>query len=324
MTARDQRPHILQAGPLMPYLEERLNARFSVTRLTDLPERAGHLAATGHDYTAIVTSTFLGLKPEILDSCPNVRLVASFGVGTDSLPVDHATKRGVLVTNTPDVLNDDTATMAIALLLACTRNIVANDRYVRAGEWRLRGDPPLGRSLRGKQVGMVGLGRIGLEIARQLEVFGCEIAYHTRTPRPDLPYRHEADLETLARMSAALIAIVPGGPATHHLIGARILDALGPEGVFINVARGSVVDQDAMIAALRDGRLGHAGLDVYDDEPNVPDTLAALPNVVLQPHQASATRETREAMADLVLANLDRFFADRTVVTPVVPATRTS
>jgi hydroxypyruvate reductase 2 len=215
------------------------------------------------------------------------------------------------------VLNDDTANMAITLLLACSRNLVANDRYLRAGGWERGGDPPLGRSISGRVIGIVGLGRIGMVIARRLEAFGCVIAYHIRNPRPDVSWRHAPDLLALAREAAALIVIVPGGPATEHMINAAVMDALGPEGLLINVDRGSVVDETALVAALTESRLGGAGLDVYQDEPRVPFALFGLDQVIRQPHQGSATRETRRAMADLVIGNLDLFFAGEALLTPL-------
>jgi hydroxypyruvate reductase 2 len=253
----------------------------------------------------------------VIDACPKAEIVASIGVGTDSLDVAHARAKGLVVTNTPDVLNDDVANFAVALLLATTRSIPAYDRYVRAGRWTREGDPPLTRGIAGKQIGIVGLGRIGRVIAEKLGVFGCTIAYHARRPRQDAPYRHYPDLKALARDSAALIVITPGGAETTGLISREVMDALGPDGILINVARGSVVDEAALVAALREGTLGGAGLDVFVDEPNVPEELLAMDNVVLQPHQGSATVETRRAMGDLMLANLAAHFAGRPAVTPL-------
>lgn len=313
------RPDLLQAGPLMPYLTEVLLTRYTLWPLHEQDDKAGFLAREGARFTAAVTSTFVGFPADVVDACTNLALISSFGVGTDSLAVSHAQGRGVAVTNTPDVLNDDTANMAIALLLACSRNLLVNDRHVRTGAWAQAGDPPVGRGIAGRTVGIVGMGRIGQVIARRLEVFGCVLAYHSRAARPDLPWRHEPDLLALARDAAALIVIVPGGPATQHMIDATVIDALGPEGLLINVARGSVVDEVALVAALAEGRLGGAGLDVYQDEPHVPEALFGLDSVILQPHQGSATRETRRAMADLVIGNLDRFFAGEALLTPLAP-----
>lgn len=207
--------------------------------------------------------------------------------------------------------------MAIALLLACSRNLVANDRYLRGGSWKRLRDPALGPGPAGRLIGIVGLGRIGQVIARRLQAFGCIIADHTRNARPEMPWRHEPDLLALAREAAALIVIVPGGPATEQMINAEVMDALGPEGLLINVARGSVVGEAALVVALTEGRLGGADLDVYQDVPNVPEALFGLDHAVPQPHQGSATRETRRAMADIVIGNLDSFFAGEALLTPL-------
>jgi hydroxypyruvate reductase 2 len=317
MTETKTKPDLLLGGALMPYLEEELGRRFTLWPLHKQPDRPAFLAQEGPRFRAAATSNSSGFPAALIDACPRLELISSFGVGTESLATAHAQARGVTVANTPDVLNDDTANMAITLLLACSRNLVANDRYLRAGRWEAEGDPPLARGLAGKVVGIVGLGRIGLVIARRLEAFGCEIAYHTRSARPETPWRHVPDLLGLAREAVALVVIVPGGPATRHLIDAAVMNALGPEGLLINVARGTVVDEAALVAALVEGRLGGAGLDVYQDEPRVPEALFALENVILQPHQGSATRETRRAMADLVVANLDRFFAGQPLLTPL-------
>ena len=304
-------PDILVVGRLMPHVMQELKERYTLHRLYEAADAAAFLADCGPRIRGIATSTFYGLSRDVMDACPNLEIVSSFGVGTDSLNVAHARARGVIVTNTPDVLNDDVANMAIALLLATTRNLVANDRYVREGRWSREGDPPLSHGLAGRTVGIVGLGRIGKAIAEKLAVFHCDVAYHTRRARPEEPYRYFPDLVDLARASAVLIVITPGGAETHKLIDRRVMDALGPEGILINVARGSVVDEEALVAALKEGSLGGAGLDVFVDEPNVPEELFAMDNVVLQPHQASATVETRKAMGDLVLANLAAHFDGR-------------
>jgi lactate dehydrogenase-like 2-hydroxyacid dehydrogenase len=214
------------------------------------------------------------------------------------------------------VLDEDVASLAVALVLAVSRRIVACDRYVRAGRWR-EGFPPLAHSICRKTVGILGLGRIGKRIASKLEAFGCRIVYHGRHEQKDQAYRYYADLVSMARDSDYLIAICPGGAGTRHLVNGQVLEALGPEGTFINVSRGSVHDETALVAALKEGRLGAAGLDVFADEPNVPEALLGMDNVVLLPHQGSATIETRRAMGDLMLENLARHFAGQPVVTPV-------
>lgn len=305
------KPHVLAAGRLMPHIMAALEDAYDLHKLHEAADPAAFLKAVGPQVRAIATSTFHGCTAELMDACPALEIVSSFGVGFDSLDLDHARRRGIAVANTPDVLDDDVANLAIALLLATSRDLVAKDRYVREGRWARQGDPPLSRGIAGRQIGIVGLGRIGRAIAAKLAVFGCVVAYHARNARPDQPWRHYPDLVALARDSMALIVIVPGGAATRHLIDRRVMDALGPDGILINVARGSVVDEAALVAALAEGRLGGAGLDVFADEPNVPAALMAMDNVVLQPHQGSATIETRRAMGDLVVSNLAHHFAGR-------------
>lgn len=239
----------------------------------------------------------------LLARLPALEIVSIMGVGYDGVDVPAALERGIAVTHTPGVLDDDVADLAIGLLLAVARRIPQSDRYVRAGRW-LEGPMPLTRKVSGGRLGLVGLGRIGQAIASRAQAFGMRIGYHTRSVRPALPYTHFPRLRDLAAASDFLVVITPGGAATRHLIDAEVLKALGPQGVLINVARGSVVDETALIAALRDGTIAAAGLDVFADEPRVPEALCALDNVVLTPHVASATDQTRRAMADLAAANL--------------------
>ncbi len=311
------KPHLIVTGPLMPHVMARIDELYTPHRLDQAQDRQAFLREHGPTVRAIATNNFHGAQPDLIDACPNLELIASIGVGTDTLPLDHARKRGVLVTNTPDVLNDDVANLAILLLLAATRKLVAYDRYVREGRWVRDGDPPLTRGIAGRQVGIVGLGRIGRVIAEKLKPFHCEIAYFARHARPDVPYRYYSDLQQLAQDSAALIVIVPGGRETENLIDGRILDALGPDGLLVNVARGSVVDEAALVAALEEGRLGGAALDVFADEPKVPEALFSMENVVLQPHQGSATVETRRAMGDMMLANIAALYEGRPLLSPL-------
>jgi hydroxypyruvate reductase 2 len=305
------KPDVLVNGPLMPHVMAALEERYTLHRLFEAPDRAAFLAAVGPRIRGIATSTFYGVSAELIDACPNLEILSSIGVGTDSHAVQHARSRGIIVANTPDVLNDDVANLAVALLLATTRKLVAYDRYVREGRWKRDGDPPFTHSIAGRQVGIVGMGRIGRVIAEKLSVFHCRLAYFARRERPELAYRYYSDLVEMARDSAVLIVIVPGGPATERLIDRAVMDALGPQGILINVARGSVVDEPALVAALQDGRLGGAALDVFVDEPNVPEALFGMDNVVLQPHQGSATVETRRAMGDRMLDNLAAHFEGR-------------
>jgi hydroxypyruvate reductase 2 len=305
------KPDVLVTGPLMPHVMQALEADYTLHKLHEASDPAAFLREIGPRIRGIATS-HRGADAALIDALPNLEIISSFGVGVDAVDVAHARRRGVIVCNTPDVLNDDVANVAVMLLLATTRKLVAYDRYVRAGRWVREGAPPLTTGIAGKRVGIVGMGRIGSVIAQKLEAFHCDIAYFARHKRSDVPYAYYPDVVALARDCLALIVIVPGGKATEKLVGRPVIDALGPHGILINVARGSVVDEPALVAALKEGRLGGAGLDVFADEPNVPEALLAMENVVLQPHQGSATVETRKAMGDLMLANLEAHFAGRT------------
>ena len=248
---------------------------------------------------------------------PALEIITVNGVGTDAVDLEHAKARGVRVTNTPDVLTDDVADMALALILATLRRICVGDRLVRAGRWG-KAAIPLATKFTGKRLGILGLGRIGRAIARRASGFDVAIAYTDQRAFDDVPYRFEPSLVELARDSDILVVAAAGGPASQKLVNAEILDALGPDGILVNVARGSVVDEAALVEALREGRLGGAGLDVFEQEPQVPEALYGMEQVVLQPHQASATHETREAMAEIVLANLAAQFAGKPLPTAVV------
>lgn len=309
------KPELVMVGPMMPHVMEALDSDFTVHRLWEAADRAALLKQLGGNVRAIATSGHLGADAATMDALPKLEIISCYGVGVDSIDLKHAAERKVIVTNTPDVLNDDVANMAIALLLATSREICNGDRYVREGKW-LKGAMRLTRAIRGRQLGILGLGRIGKDIARKAEAFGMKIAYHGRK-KQDVPFRFYDDLVEMARDSDYLVAICPGGPATDKIVNRAVLDAIGPEGVFINVARGSVVDEPALVAALQEGRLGGAGLDVFAEEPKVPEALLTMEQVVLQPHAASATHETRRAMGDLVVDNLRAHFAGRPVLTPV-------
>ncbi len=253
-----------------------------------------------------------------IDALPNLELISSFGVGYDNVDARHAATKGVVVTNTPDVLNDEVADTAIGLLLNTIREFPRAEHWLRAGNWKPGQSYPLSRfSLKGRHVGFYGLGRIGQEIAKRLEPFKVKISYHTRSRNEALPYEHYPTLEGLAEAVDTMISIVPKTPQTHRTVNADILKALGPDGVFINVGRGWTVDEDALIEALSTGALGAAGLDVFYDEPSVPAALMALPNAVLLPHIASGSVPTRNAMADLVVDNLVGWFDARKPLTPV-------
>jgi lactate dehydrogenase-like 2-hydroxyacid dehydrogenase len=311
------KPDVLIVHRLMPHVMEALESAYQCHHLWKADDRDAMLAEVGPRIRGIATSGFVGADAALIDTCPNLEIISSFGVGYDTIDVGHARTRGVIVTNTPDVLNDEVANTAVALLLAVARRIVAYDRYVREGLWEREGDPPLTTGLAGKTIGMLGFGRIGQVIAKKLGVFHCEVVYHARSEKPDQPYRYYPDLVEMARDCLALIVIVPGGSATRCLVDRKVMDALGPQGILINVARGTCVDEPALIAALKEGRLGAAGLDVFEDEPHVPEALIGMDQVVLLPHQGSATVETRKAMGDLVVDNLAAHFAGKPVLTPV-------
>ena len=315
MSGENSSAEIVLLGPMMPHVMEALDSAFTLHRLWEAGDRAAMLADLSGRVRGIGTMG-QAVGPELLDALPRVEIVANFGVGVDNIDLAAAAERKVTVTNTPDVLNDDVANLAIALLLDCSRTVTACDRHVRAGKWPA-GGMPLARGIRGRKMGILGLGRIGKNIAEKARVFGMEIAYHGRRRQDDVDDRFYPDLVALARDSDVLVVICPGGEATRNLVNRPVLDALGPEGTLINVARGSVVDEPALVAALQDGRLGAAGLDVFADEPRAPEALFSMENVVLQPHMGSATIETRHAMGDLVVENLRSYFAGKGPVTPV-------
>jgi lactate dehydrogenase-like 2-hydroxyacid dehydrogenase len=306
---------ILLVSNMMPHIQQALAARHTLHRLYEASDPKAFLADVADKVTGIAT---MGkADAALIDALPNLEIISSFGVGYDGVNAAHAASRNIVVTNTPDVLNDDVANMAVMMLLNCSRRFCEWERYARAGEWEKRGDPPLARAVNGRKVGILGLGRIGQDIARKLQVFGCDIVYHGRRKQDDQPYPYYASLTEMARDVDFLIAICPGGEATRGIVNAEVLEALGPDGTFINVARGSVHDEDALIEALETGKLGYAGLDVFAAEPKIPERLRKLDNVVLQPHQGSATVETRKAMGDLVANNLLAWFEGKRALTPV-------
>ena len=313
------RPRVLQAGRLMPELEAALAERFECHALLNEEDPRRFLAEHGAGFTAMATSSKNGADAALMDALPNLKAIAHFGVGYDTVDVAAASQRGIAVSNTPDVLNDCVADVAMGLLIDAARGLSASDRFVRRGDW-LKGQFPLTTRVSGKKLGIAGLGRIGQAIAKRAQGFDMEIRYHTRTPVAGVAFPHEASLAGLAQWCDFLVVIVSGGPATRHLVSAEVIAALGPQGYLVNVSRGSVVDEAALVDALVNRRLAGAGLDVFADEPRVPQALLALDNVVLLPHLASGTRETRQAMADLVLANLHSFFERGRLVTPVPAA----
>lgn len=310
---------VLQVGPLKDSLAQILQAEYVAHVLPDDADaRATFLATYGKDVTAAVTSGRTGVDAELMSALPNLGAVVNFGVGYDTTDVDAAAARGIGVSNTPDVLNDCVADTAVGLMIDTLRQFSAADRYVRAGRWPLDGNYPLTRQVSNTRVGIIGLGRIGGAITKRLSAFGCTISYHNRREVIDSPYEYVASPEELARGVDVLVVTAAGGAGTRQLVSRKVIDALGADGYLINIARGSVVDQEALVEALAAGRLAGAGLDVFADEPNVPAALFTMDNVVLLPHAGSGTVETRAAMEKLTLDNLDEFLSTGRLVTPVV------
>jgi lactate dehydrogenase-like 2-hydroxyacid dehydrogenase len=263
-------------------------------------------------------ASFGGIDAAFIDALPNLEIIANFGVGYDSVDARHAAARGIMVTNTPDVLTEEVADTTIGLLINTVRELYAAETWLRDGSWVNKGDYPLSRlTLRGRSVGIFGMGRIGLAVARRLEAFGLAVAYHNRRQVEGLAYHYHPTLKGLAEAVDTLISVAPGGASTEKAVNAEILSALGRNGVFVNIGRGSTVDEAALAAALANGTIAAAGLDVFADEPNVPPALLAAPNTSLLPHVGSASEHTRRAMADLCVDNLVSWFSERRPLTPV-------
>jgi len=309
------KPEVLLMGPMYAPTMQSLEEAFTVHHVSKAPDRDALLASVADRVTAAATTAFRGMDAATMAKLPKLKIVSHFGVGVDSVDVAAASARGVKVTNTPDVLTDDVADLAIGLLLATVRRICAGDRYVRAGKWA-QGGFPLTDTIQGKTLGIVGMGRIGRAIARRAEAFNLKIAYQGPNRKADLAYPYFADPVALAKEVDFLVAACPGGEATRGLVSRAVIEALGPQGVFVNISRGSVADEPALIEALTDGRLGGAGLDVFATEPRIPEAFFTMENVVLQPHVGSATHPTRRAMGQLVVDNLAAFFAGKPLVTP--------
>jgi hydroxypyruvate reductase len=299
-----QRPNVLEA----------LERNFVCHKVWDVPDKVAALAPVAERIRGAASHGMAGIGRELIDALPKLEIVAINGVGLETTDLARCRERGIIVTTTP-VLYDDVADLAIVLALSAFRRIPQGDRFVREGRWR-QGRPPLARKFSGKRAGILGLGRIGMEVARRLEGFRMAIAY--TDPRPcDVPYRRILSAIELAAWSDVLFLTAAGGAGTSHIVTREVLEALGPDGVFVNVARGWLVDEPALVMALREGRLGAAALDVFEREPEVPADLIAMDNVVLSPHQASSTVETMGAMGDLVVQNLQSYFDGKGALTPV-------
>ncbi|UDL92646.1 2-hydroxyacid dehydrogenase [Mesorhizobium sp. PAMC28654] len=317
MTKAEQRlpVAILVPSNFNDHAVDRIERTFSPVRI----ERADPTLVTDEmRRTVRGIASFAGISAAFMDALPNLEIIASFGVGYDSIDARHAAEKGIMVTNTPDVLTEEVADTALGLLINTIRELPRAETWLRDGSWARNGDYPLSRlTLRGRKAGIFGMGRIGLAIARRLEAFGLPVAYHNRRRVEGLSYEYHETLKGLAEAVDTLISVAPGGASTAKAVNEEILSALGPDGVFVNIGRGSTVDEAALAAALADGTIAAAGLDVFANEPNVPKALLSAPNATLLPHVGSASEHTRRAMADLCVDNLVSWFTDRKPRTPV-------
>ena len=305
-------PDILITAPLPPFLYDPLKADYRCHDYHRASDKNALLATDGAAIRGLVQGGGTATATTLLDALPKLEIISVFGVGYDGVPTAYCRQRGIKVTNTPDVLTDDVADVALALVLMTGRGFVRLNRFVQAGEWEKK-SPELTTKLAGRKVGILGLGRIGKAIAERVGAMGMKVAYTGR--KQSVSYEYIADLKGLAAAADFLVVACPGGEATRNIVNADVLAALGKKGTLINIARGSIVDEPALVAALEAGTIKGAGLDVFADEPHIPAALMTMDNVVLLPHVGSATRETRQAMGDLCKANLDAWFADKKVLT---------
>ncbi|HEX4043209.1 MAG TPA: 2-hydroxyacid dehydrogenase [Xanthobacteraceae bacterium] len=312
------KPEIILIGPLKPLVVEGLDAACTVHKAAEAKDREAFFAAHTNVRAIACSATTELIPGSVMARFPDLQIVASFGVGYDHMDAKYAAAHGITVTNTPDVLTEEVADTALGLLLCTVREFPQAERFLRAGIWAKKGYPLSKATLRNRTVGIVGMGAIGQAIARRLDAFGVPVVYHARNKRAELPYRHYPKLLDMARDVDTLMVIVPGGAATQNMINAEILDALGPNGILINMARGSVVDEPALIEALRENRILAAGLDVYVKEPEVPAELVTMDNVVLFPHLGSASVHTRDKMDQLVVDNIVAWAHGRPPLTPVM------
>ncbi|MEO5694364.1 MAG: 2-hydroxyacid dehydrogenase [Usitatibacter sp.] len=306
---------VLQMGPMYPPTQKQMDESFQLHKLWLAPDRETMLKDVAGHITAVATSGRAGIDAATIAKLPNIKIISHFGVGVDTVDTEAAKKHGVTVTNTPDVLTEDVADIAIALLLAAVRKIPAGDQFVRTGKW-LKGPMPLTETMQGKTLGVVGMGRIGRAIAKRGEAFNLKIAYQGPNKKTDVSWAYYKDPVELAKNVDFMVAACPGGDATKGLVSRAVLEALGPKGVFVNISRGSVADEPALVELLKAGKLGGAGLDVFVDEPTVPEEFFTMDNVALAPHVGSATHTTRAAMGQLVVDNLKAYFAGKPLLTP--------
>jgi lactate dehydrogenase-like 2-hydroxyacid dehydrogenase len=310
-----EKREVLLFGPAKPTIVKGLEAGCTLYKAVDAGDRDSFVAK--HGQVRAIACAQGNMSADLLARFPKLEIISSFGVGYDHVDAKYAAAHGIIVTNTPNVLTEEVADTAIGLLLCTVRELPQAERYLRAGKWPQANYPLTKGSMRNRGVGMVGMGAIGQAIARRLEAMKVPVAYHTRKPRPEISYRYYPNLLDMARDVDTLMVIVPGGAATRNMINAEVLDALGPNGILINMARGTVVDEPALIKALKDKKIMTAGLDVFAKEPEVPQELMAMDNVVLFPHLGSASAHTREMMDQLVVDNILAWAAGKAPLTPV-------
>lgn len=308
---------ILMFGPMPPVVQNGLEEKLTLHRLWQMDDKDAFLAENAHRIRGLAAGGHGKIDKDVIDRFPNLEIVGSFGVGYDSIDAAYAGKNNVVVTNTPDVLTDEVADTAMALTLMTVREFPATERYLRAGKWLEKPYPLTKGTLAGKTMGILGFGRIGKAIAKRAEAFGIKIAYHGRNRQSDVDVPYYATLKELAEAVDILMIVVPGGASTHHIVNAEILKALGPDGFVINIGRGTAIDEPALVKALQDGVIQSAGLDVFENEPQVPQALIDMDHVVLLPHVGSASVHTRTAMGQLVVDNLVSWFETGKAITPV-------
>jgi lactate dehydrogenase-like 2-hydroxyacid dehydrogenase len=310
------KPHVLQVGSYPEWDQVPLDAAFQIHRYFEAADKPAFLAQIGPQIEAIATRGDLGAKADMITACPKLKLISVYGVGYDAVDLDACRARGITVTNTPDVLTDDCADLAVAMMLAGSRGLIGASHWVRSGAWATKGSYPLQRRVSGARAGILGMGRIGAAVAKRLEGFGMDIAYSARSAK-DAPYSFIPDPVALAARSDFLFVTAIANAETRHIVNGDVIAALGPNGMLINISRAANIDELALLDALESGALGSAALDVFEAEPNLNPRFLALSNVLLQPHHASATHQTRAAMGALMRANLTAHFAGQPLPSPV-------
>lgn len=308
---------LLVYGPSKALVENGFSDQFILHKYEMLPDLERVPAGVAEKVRGIAVTGQVPVNSAVLSKFPNVQIVSSFGVGYDHIDAKYAAEHNIVVANTPDVLTEEVADVALGLFIATAREFIKADKYVRSGLWLTQGYPLTVGSLRDRKVGMVGMGRIGQAIARRLDASLVPVVYHSRNPAAGISYQHYPNLVEMAKAVDTLIVITPGGPSTANIVNAEVMQALGPRGIIVNVARGSVIDEPALIQALKSGTILAAGLDVFAQEPKVPDELKALQNVVLLPHVGSASVVTRNAMDQMVVDNLKLWFSGKPILTPI-------